>query len=199
MKKLFEHPESDCFFVDADVQAHYDAGCNPVGAEDLFARTQIAVALGHSEVLPSFDFETYSEAGFAIDEHGKVRGVGSQGKGGLPVVGTPVYAEHPSTEVLCMYYNLKDGHGRRAWLPGTPNPQPLLDYIAGGGLIEAWNATFEFWIWNMVCVRKLGWPPLPLSQCRCAMAKSRRAVICSGTPFYTQIITAYRRTRTNNC
>lgn len=146
-----------------------------MNAAELLAGTRIAVGMGWSEVLPSGDFETYSEAGYTIDPHtGKVRGVTPQGKGGLPVVGTPVYAEHPSTEVLCFYYNLKDGRGRVPWYPGTPNPQPLFDYILSGGLFEAWNVTFEFWIWNIVCVRKYGWPPLPLTQCRCAMAKSRR-------------------------
>ncbi len=158
------------------------------------AGTQIPVALGISTVLPSMDFETYSEAGFAIDPHtGKVRGVGPQGKGGLGVVGTPVYAEHPSTEVICLYYDLKDGRGRRGWAPALPGfpegltylpagdciqfgdaPHDLLEYVASGGLIEAWNATFEYWIWNMVCVKRYGWPVLRRSQCRCAMAKSRR-------------------------
>lgn len=173
-KQLIYHPESDCFFVGPFDTSAADAGCTTVNAADLPAGTQIQTAGSVSTVLPSMDFETYSEAGFYLDHAGKIRGMGSQGKGGLPVVGTPAYAEHPSTEVLCLYYNLKDGHGRRAWLPGTPNPEPLLAYIRGGGLIEAWNTGFEFWIWNMVCVRRLGWPPLALSQCRCAMAKARR-------------------------
>ena len=133
---------------------------------------QFPVVLGHSTVLPSMDFETYSEAGFTIGD--KVRGMGGQGKGGLPVVGTPQYAAHPSTEILCLYYDLKDGKGRRGWLPGTPNPTDLLDHIASGGPIAAWNITFEFWVWNMVGVRKLGWPPLQLEQCYCDMAKARR-------------------------
>lgn len=137
--------------------------------------SRITTGLGESTVLPSLDFETYSEAGFTIDPHtGKVKGTGPQGKGGLPVVGTPVYAEHPSTEVLCLYYDLKDGRGRRAWYPGTPSPQDLLEHIRSGGLVEAWNVTFEFWIWNMVCVRRYGWPVLQLEQCRCVMARSRR-------------------------
>lgn len=136
------------------------------------AYTQIPVALGASTVLPSMDFETYSEAGYEIGA--KVRGLGAQGKGGLPVVGTPVYAAHPSTEVLCLYYDLKDGRGRRGWFPGSPNPDDLIDHVRAGGPIEAFNVTFEFWIWNMVCVRRYGWPPLTIEQCHCAMAKSRR-------------------------
>lgn len=141
----------------------------------LTAGSRIKTTLHQSEVLPSMDFETYSEAGFTIDpDTGRVRGVGPQGKGGLPVVGAPVYAEHPSTEILSLYYDLKDGKGRRRWLPGTPNPHDLLAHIAGGGMIEAWNVTFEWWVWNMVATRRLGWPVLPLNQCRCAMAKARR-------------------------
>lgn len=149
--------------------------CVTVDATLLPANTPISVDLGTSLVLASFDFETYSEAGFNIDpQTGKVRGVSSQGKGGLPVIGTPNYAAHPSTEVLCLYYDLKDGKGRRAWYPGFPDPVDLLAHIQNGGLIEAWNVTFEFWIWNMVCTKRYGWPVLPLEQCRCAMAKSRR-------------------------
>ncbi len=159
--------------------------------ENFRAGTLIETPRYHSEVVPSMDFETYSEAGYEKipnEPHGdlvikgrkrwvppySIKGTGSQGKGGLPVVGTPVYAEHPTCEILSLYYDLKDGKGRRRWLPAFPNPADLLEHVATGGLIEAWNVTFEFWIWNMVAVRKLGWPPLELSQCRCAMAKSRR-------------------------
>lgn len=142
--------------------------------------TTMPAGLYHTTVRPSMDFETYSEAGFIIEPNGKVRGAGPRGKSGLGLVGTPIYAEHPSTEVLCLYYDLKDGKGRRGWMPGTPNPQDLLDYIAAGGVIEAWNVTFEFWIWNMVCTRKYGWPPLPLEQLYCVMAKSRRHSLPGG-------------------
>lgn len=173
--KLLHHPESDCVFIGNLSEPDWYAGVHDVCAADLPLGTRIAVGMGESEVLASFDFETYSEAGFNIDPStGKVKGAGSQGKGGLPVVGTPVYAEHPSTDVVCLCYNLKDGNGVQTWVPGAPNPQPLIDYLLRGGIIEAWNITFEFWIWNMVGVRKYGWPPLPLNQCRCAMAKSRR-------------------------
>lgn len=141
----------------------------------------LPAGLGHSEVIASGDFETYSEAGYKIDYQVKsVRGTGSGNKGGLPAVGTPVYAEHPSAEVLCFVYDLKDGGGRRLWVPGMANPFDLFDYLARGGLFEAWNVTFEWYIWNMVCARKYGWPPLPLAQCRCAMAKARRFSLPGG-------------------
>lgn len=178
MIDVIRHDESDCIFLGEFSQRDADAGAVIVDPCDLPAGSIIQTALYQSEVLPSMDFETYSEAGYRIGD--KVRGVGSQGKGGLPVVGTPVYAEHPSTEILSLYYDLKDGKGRRRWLPGFPSPQDLLEHIARGGLVEAWNITFEFWIWNMVAVRKLGWPPLPLHQCRCAMAKARRHSLPGG-------------------
>lgn len=123
----------------------------------------------------TIDFETYSEAGYKLDPVAKtVKGLGSQGKGGLPVVGTPAYAEHPSTDVLCLYYDLHDGQGVRGWLPGFPAPADLLNHVCCGGTVRAWNVTFEFYIWNTVCARRYGWPPLPLEQCVCDMAQSRR-------------------------
>lgn len=124
---------------------------------------------------PTIDFETYSEAGYYVDPFtGKVKGVGSQGKGGLPEVGTPAYAEHHSAEVLTLSYDLLDGLGVRRWKPGEPNPQALLEHVAAGRPIAAWNVTFEWYFWNFVCVRKYGWPPLNFEQCHCDMAKSRR-------------------------
>lgn len=124
---------------------------------------------------PTIDFETYSEAGYYVDPFtGKVKGVGSQSKGGLPEVGTPAYAEHHSAEVLTLSYDLLDGLGVRRWKPGEPNPQALLDHVAAGRPIAAWNVTFEWYFWNFVCVRKYGWPPLNFEQCHCDMAKSRR-------------------------
>jgi len=186
--KLLHHPESDCTFIGNDTDV-VGGQCHEVNAEDLPAGTRIKVGLGESEVLPSFDFETYSEAGFTIDPvTGKVKGIGPQGKGGLPVVGTPVYAEHPSTEILCMSYNLKDGTGVHRWVPGAPDPLPLIEYLRSGGLIEAYNITFEFWIWNIVGVRQYGWPPLPLAQCRCAMAKARRHSLAGKLATNTKIL-----------
>ncbi|RZJ24772.1 MAG: hypothetical protein EOO54_08370 [Haliea sp.] len=132
--------------------------------------------LGHAATIADFDFETYSEAGYVWDEPAnKWRALegASQGKKGLSVVSAAAYSEHPSTEVLCMAYDLKDGTGPHVWLPGEPNPQALFDHLARGGLLEAWNVGFERLIWRNVCMRRYGWPALPLAQLRCAMAKSR--------------------------
>ena len=123
--------------------------------------------MGRAEVLPDLDFETYSEAGHvwnpATEKWEALPGA-SGGKKGLQVVGAAAYAEHPSTEVLSLYYNLKDGKGARFWCPGMPNPEDLFFEMALGDPLEAWNVAFERWIWNKVCVPKYGWPPLPIEE-----------------------------------
>ena len=53
-----------------------------------------------------------------------------------------------------------------------PAPVDLFEYIARGGLIEAQNSGFEFLIWNLVGVQRLGWPWLPQTALRCSMAKA---------------------------
>lgn len=136
------------------------------------AGQQFYAGLGVATVLPDCDFETYSGAGFVWQEGKWVGPPGAKQKG-LPEIGAPVYAMDPTTEVLSFAYDLKDGRGPRKWLPGQPNPQELFDYLARGGLLEAQNVAFEWWIWNYVCTRRYGWPPLPLAQARCSKAKSQ--------------------------
>jgi len=129
-----------------------------------------------STVHPSADFETYSEAGYYFDYvkqkwHGPP--FASQKGKGLNVVGAAVYATHPTTEVLTLVYNLKDGRGPQLWRPDLGQPYDLLEHVGRGGLVEAWNSGFEWWVWNYVCTRRYGWRPLTIEQMRCAMAKAR--------------------------
>jgi DNA polymerase len=132
---------------------------------------------GRSTVIPDFDFETYSEAGYIWNES-KNRWTAPEGtpkgtKAGLSLVGAACYSEHPSCEVITLSYNLQDGRGPQRWQPGLLPPVALFQHLALGGLLEAWNVGFERWIWRNVCMPKYGWPPLPELQLRCAMAKSR--------------------------
>jgi DNA polymerase len=149
----------------------------PPSLDDLRAGATLVAGLGTATILPDFDFETYSEAGYVWDDEAeKWRGPPGAPKGskGLEVVGARNYVDHPTIEILSLFYDLKDGKGRRQWRPGMPAPQDLLDYIASGGLIEAWNVGFECWVWEFVCVKLYGWPPLNRQhQVRCAMAKAR--------------------------
>jgi DNA polymerase bacteriophage-type len=167
------------------------------------AGTLLPAGIGYSTILPNMDFETYSEAGYVWDSTiGKWRTICEvKGKKGgiLSYIGGAVYAEHPSTEVLCLAYDLKDGMGPHLWVPkswdckvteewlkltgvtqpifevGPPGPVSLFGYLQRGGLIEAHNSAFEYRIWNEVCVKKYGWPPLPLHQLRCSQAKAKKA------------------------
>lgn len=138
----------------------------------MLAGTLIPVGNGSATVLPDFDFECYSEAGLQLVD-GKWKTLDNSSKRGLSAVGGVAYSEHPSTEVLSLAYNLKDGLGPRLWIPGMNPPEDLFAHIASGGLLEAWNSSFEYHIWLNVCQGRLGWPPLPFYQLRDAMAKSR--------------------------
>jgi DNA polymerase len=56
------------------------------------------------------------------------------------------------------------------WKPGDPDPQPLLDHIAGGGSMTGWNVIFEWHAWNLLTPAH--WPRLDISQCRDTMAQA---------------------------
>ncbi len=147
---------------------------SPPKLENISTGTQLIAGLGKSTVLADFDFETYSPAGFVWDERAqKYKSPRGSSKKGLSVVGVAKYVEHPEAEILCMAYNLKNGSGKKLWFPGSPPPLDLFDHIAQGNLLEAWNCSFEYWVWTMIGVPKYSFPPLPISQLRDAMAKSR--------------------------
>ena len=115
------------------------------------------------------DFETYSEAGYYWDED-KPR-VLQKNKTGISIAGAAAYAEHPTTEIICLKYDLLDGMGERMWLPSTPPPTPLFNHIAAGGIIESHNSLFEYFIWLYVAYKRMGWPPLSYQQQVDTMAK----------------------------
>lgn len=117
----------------------------------LRAGQRLPVAWGFSTVLPDWDVETYSEAGFEWDEESqKYQPPIGAAKKGLPAVGSTVYFEHPTADIICLAYDLKDGLGRRRWKPAQPgsgacrvvhNKQEQFDvYIGRPG---PWGNPFE--------------------------------------------------------
>jgi DNA polymerase len=102
-------------------------------------------------MIYSIDFETRS----AID---------------LTDRGLDIYANDDTTEVLCMAFGINPQDVDVI----DPNNKflynPVLSHVENGGKIQAWNAMFEYAIWNCVCVPKYGWPPLKLTQCIDTMA-----------------------------
>lgn len=133
---------------------------------------------GVATVIADGDFETYSEAGFIWDEGEKKwkspEGIAKTKRKGLGVVGLHNYVTHPTFEVLCFWYDLKDGLGRRFWRPGMLNPEDLFAHVRAGKLLEAWNVGFERKVWNHYLRPKMGWPEVAEGQWRCAMAKARQ-------------------------
>jgi len=125
----------------------------------------------------NLDFETYSAAGTYYDlETSKFFTANLETGGtkrGITLVGAYAYAEHHSTEVLVARYSDDDGATVWQWVPHMdPPPTDLLNYVSQGGIITAYNSFFEWCIWNLVCVRLYGWPPLPIEQTRDTMAKA---------------------------
>ena len=92
--------------------------------------------------------------------------------------GLDIYANDPSTEVLCIAFGTSPDHihlaNNQQEVPSLSMPRfslaALLGHVEDGGKIQAWNAMFEYAIWNCVCVPKYGWPPLKLEQCIDTMA-----------------------------
>jgi DNA polymerase len=104
-------------------------------------------------MIYSIDFETRSHAN-------------------LPDVGLDIYANDNTTEVLCIAFgtNPETVNVLPPQNPSTNQLWPLMQHVSKGGKIAAWNAMFEYAIWNCVCVPKYGWPPLKLEQCIDTMA-----------------------------
>lgn len=116
-------------------------------------------------------------------------------------LGAYAYAIHPTTDVLCLSWRpLKSPQGtERIWFPGKSlNPVFLLRKILGcegnnpnvfspsgskipaeleraiddGAEFHAHNAFFEQCIWNLVMVKKYGWPQVPTDRWHCSAAQS---------------------------
>ena len=88
----------------------------------------------------------------------------------LTEVGLDKYANCLSTEVLCIAFGTDINNVCVATPDALYPEEDFLQHVADGGKIQAWNAMFEYAIWNCVCVKKYGWPPLKLEQCIDTMA-----------------------------
>lgn len=83
------------------------------------------------------------------------------------------YAEHPSTDVLCMAYAF-DEEEPEIWVPGrAPMPYRVGEHVGLGGEVRAWNAQFERVIWNGILVRRHGAPVLRIEQVHDTAAEAR--------------------------
>ena len=85
----------------------------------------------------------------------------------LTKVGVYRYAEHPSTDIVCMAYAIDDAEPK-LWRLGEPFPDELDRWDAD---YRAWNANFERTMWEMAA-EKYGWPGTMVEQWHCTMAEA---------------------------
>ncbi len=74
------------------------------------------------------------------------------------------YAEHPSTALLCVGWQVVGEPQLHSWAPGdydTAALDQLHQAIAGGASVHAWNSPFDAAVWNSV---RPDWPPIRLHQ-----------------------------------
>lgn len=94
----------------------------------------------------------------------------TRSKANLPDVGLDIYANDPSTEAICIAFGTTPDNVKVSKANSKVLTAELLDHVANGGKVQAWNAMFEYAIWNCVCVPKYSWPPLKLEQVIDSMA-----------------------------
>lgn len=86
--------------------------------------------------------------------------------------GAWVYSEDPTTEVLCLACKWE---GQKPWVVIPSDKEKVaatMNAIARATTILAHNVSFEAAIWQNVCVKRYGWPPLLAGRLRCSAAKA---------------------------
>lgn len=83
------------------------------------------------------------------------------------------YAEHPSTEILCLAWAVDDGEVQGALKgPELLKAIPIINkLITEGAEFHAHNAFFERSIWKFCLTPRYGALPIPIRQWRCTAAK----------------------------
>lgn len=90
----------------------------------------------------------------------------------LPKVGAKVYAEDDTSEVMCLVARTDKGRFTWHFRECPTKLERLYDLFIRGDQIAAWNAPFEYHVWNSVMVRLFDAPPLKIEQMRCTMARA---------------------------
>lgn len=95
----------------------------------------------------------------------------------LKDTGVHKYADPRHTGVWCFAHAFDDEEPQ-IWAPGRELDPRVRSHIESGGELHAWNASFEFHIWNKICVPVHGFPRLDIEQVHCSMA----AALAMGLP-----------------
>jgi len=103
----------------------------------------------------------------------------------IRLVGTPAYAEHPSTDVQCLAVVRDDGE-YLVWIPEryvdcmilapelrmTTGTNTLFVWLEKADQVEAHNASFERAIWRSIMHKRYRWPLIPEEKWACSAAKA---------------------------
>lgn len=93
--------------------------------------------------------------------------------------GAWAYSVHPTTEILCLAYQIDGGqikilthddflmHKNLGW-----PCEDLMEAIREGSLMVSFNAFFEQCMWTNIMVKLYGFPRIPINRWRCVMAKA---------------------------
>lgn len=110
----------------------------------------------------------------------------------LQDVGAVKYAEHPSTEILCMAI-AKGDHKPVVWSDDFESGPPGALQDMGDYRVVAHNSQFEDAIWHEILVKRFGWPALPNPEnWECTLARAAACALPTsldqagqvlGTPF----------------
>lgn len=90
----------------------------------------------------------------------------------LGEVGPDVYARSEHTRVVCVAFAIDEGPVQTLADDPDDPVEELIEAARSGAEIHAWNASFEFHVWNNVLSRGLNslWPQLPIERFHCTMA-----------------------------
>lgn len=83
----------------------------------------------------------------------------------LKAVGAWQYSRHPSTRLLVAVFAIAERPGAydyERWSPGEPLPELVLDELAAGTRLLAFNCAFERAMWAHVMRPRHAWPEVPL-------------------------------------
>lgn len=100
---------------------------------------------------------TYPTMSFDVETHALAN---------LKVVGAAKYLNDLDTDVaLFAYHPLNSTDTPKVWYPWDKPPGDLIDHVLSGGLLSGWNVLhFDRVAWEVILVRRFGFPSIPSNQ-----------------------------------